>query len=100
MAGRSKLSQQQIEERLVKLSGWTVSQGKLHREYRFSDFAHAFGFMASVAVTAEALAHHPDWSNVWNRVTVDLVTHDVGAITEKDFELAAAMEAVAKKLAA
>ena len=100
MASSTKLSLQQIEERLAELSGWSVSQGKLHREYKFSDFVHAFGFMASVATKAEALAHHPEWSNVWNRVTVDLSTHDAGGITEKDFELAAAMEALAKKLAA
>jgi 4a-hydroxytetrahydrobiopterin dehydratase len=55
--------------------------------------------MASAAVRAEALAHHPEWCNVWNRVTVDLTTHDAGGITEKDFELAAAMESIAKKLA-
>jgi 4a-hydroxytetrahydrobiopterin dehydratase len=55
--------------------------------------------MAAAAVQAEARAHHPEWSNVWNRVTVDLTTHDAGGITEKDFELATAMEAIATKLA-
>ena len=100
MANAAKLSQPDIQAKLAKLAGWTVSQGKLHREYKFADFAHAFGFMASIAVRAEALAHHPEWSNVWNRVTVDLTTHDAGGITEKDFELAQAMEAIARKLAA
>jgi 4a-hydroxytetrahydrobiopterin dehydratase len=99
MPNVAKLSEQEIQARLGKLAGWTVSQGKLHREYKFADFVHAFGFMASAAVQAEAQAHHPEWSNVWNRVTVDLTTHDAGGITAKDFELAAAMESIAKKLA-
>jgi len=99
LANIAKLSDQEIQARLGKLAGWTVSQGKIHREYKFADFVHAFGFMASAAVQAEALAHHPEWSNVWNRVTVDLTTHDAGGITEKDFELAAAMESIARKLA-
>lgn len=99
MASVAKLSEQEIQARLAKLAGWAVSQGKLHREYKFADFVHAFGFMASAAVQAEGFAHHPEWSNVWNRVTVDLTTHDAGGITEKDFQLAAAMEAIARKLA-
>jgi 4a-hydroxytetrahydrobiopterin dehydratase len=99
MANAAKLSQPDIDARLAKLAGWTVSQGKLHREYKFADFAHAFGFMASSAVRAEAMAHHPEWFNVWNRVTVDLTTHDAGGLTDKDFELARAMEAIAAKLA-
>lgn len=99
MANVVKLTEAEIQARLSKLAGWKVSQGKLHREYKFADFVHAFGFMASAAVQAEALAHHPEWSNVWNRVTVDLTTHDAGGITAKDFELAAAMEAIAGKLA-
>ncbi len=99
MANVAKLPVSQIQEKLAQLPGWTISQDKLHREYKFADFVHAFGFMAAAAVQAEARAHHPEWSNVWNRVTVDLTTHDAGGITEKDFELAAAMEAIAKKLA-
>jgi len=99
MANIAKLPASEIQERLAKLQGWKVVQEKLHREYKFADFVHAFGFMAAAAVQAEARAHHPEWSNVWNRVTVDLTTHDAGGITEKDFELAAAMEAVAAKLA-
>jgi 4a-hydroxytetrahydrobiopterin dehydratase len=72
--------------------------GKLHRDYKFADFSHAFGFMAAVATVAEKLDHHPDWTNVYNRVTVDLNTHDAGGITVLDFELAAKMEALALKL--
>jgi 4a-hydroxytetrahydrobiopterin dehydratase len=99
MASRKKLAANEIQDRLAQLSGWSVANEKLHREYKFADFVHAFGFMASAAVKAEALAHHPEWFNVWNRVTVDLTTHDAGGITDKDFELAAAMEAIATKLA-
>jgi 4a-hydroxytetrahydrobiopterin dehydratase len=99
MTNVAKLPEPEIQQKLAELPGWKVSEGKLHREYKFADFVHAFGFMAAAAVQAEARAHHPEWSNVWNRVTVDLTTHDAGGITEKDFELAAAMESIAKKLA-
>lgn len=72
--------------------------GKLHREYRFADFIHAFGFMATAAIAVEAMGHHPEWSNVWNRVTVDLTTHDAGGVTAKDVALAEKLEAIACKL--
>jgi 4a-hydroxytetrahydrobiopterin dehydratase len=88
----------QIEGALSKLPGWSVAGGKLHREYRFSDFAHAFGFMSAAALRAEAMGHHPEWSNVYNRVTIDLITHDTGGITSKDLELAGAFEEIARKL--
>lgn len=81
--------------RLAAVAGWTLAGGKLHREYRFADFVEAFGFMASAALVAERLDHHPEWSNVWSTVVVDLTTHDAGGITAKDFELAAAMEHLA-----
>jgi 4a-hydroxytetrahydrobiopterin dehydratase len=75
--------------------GWAVVEGKLHRELEFADFAEAFAFMGRVAVEAERLGHHPDWSNSWNRVVIDLVTHDAGGrITELDLELARAIESV------
>jgi len=73
--------------------------GKLFREYRFSDFAHAFGFMATAAVLIEKRNHHPEWSNVYNRVTVELTTHDAGGITHRDVELAELLEKIAAKLA-
>ena len=69
--------------------------GKLHRELRFSDFPAAFGFMAQVALVAEAMGHHPEWSNVWNRVTIDLTTHDAGGLTGLDASLASRIEAIA-----
>jgi 4a-hydroxytetrahydrobiopterin dehydratase len=71
---------------------------KLHREYRFADFIHAFGFMATAAVMIESLGHHPEWCNVYNRVVVDLSTHDAGGVTEKDIELAAKLEEIAGKM--
>lgn len=75
-----------------------MANGKLHREYRFPDFVHAFGFMAAAAVAIEAMNHHPEWFNVWNRVNVDLTTHDAGGITERDFKLARKMEDLAKRM--
>ena len=84
----SKLSESEISARLHELTGWTVVDGKLHREFQFVDFVHAFGFMTSAAITAEAMGHHPEWLNVYNRLTVDLTTHDAGGISAKDFELA------------
>ena len=93
----AKLGDDEISRRLSDLTGWTVQAGKLHREYRFADFVAAFGFMASAALVAERMNHHPEWFNVWSTVRVDLTTHDAGGITAKDFELAAAMEQLAGK---
>jgi 4a-hydroxytetrahydrobiopterin dehydratase len=84
----ARLSAQEIETALRALSGWSLADGKLHRELSFANFSAAFGFMTRVALAAEAADHHPDWSNVWNRVVVDLHTHDAGGITEKDVALA------------
>jgi 4a-hydroxytetrahydrobiopterin dehydratase len=69
-------------------AGWSEVDGRLHREFVFGDFAAAFAFMTRVAAVAEELDHHPDWSNSWNRVVIDLVTHSAGGITDKDRELA------------
>lgn len=93
-----KLSENELQEALGGLANWTVAGGKLHREYRFEDFVHAFGFMATCATAIEAMNHHPEWSNVWNRVTVDLTTHDAGGITSKDVELALFLEKLAGRL--
>jgi 4a-hydroxytetrahydrobiopterin dehydratase len=62
--------------------------GRLHRDLVFADFVEAFGFMTKVALVAEAMDHHPQWSNVWNRVSIDLVTHDTGGLSNLDVELA------------
>lgn len=88
MAREVLLDPKQIEEALRALPGWSLVQGKLHRELRFANFSEAFGFMTRVALAAESRDHHPDWSNVWNRVVIDLVTHDAGGITGKDVALA------------
>ena len=87
-----KLTDSEIEARLAGLPGWKVVAGKLHRELQFADFVEAFGFMARCALLAEKRDHHPEWSNVWNKVVIDLTTHDAGGITAKDIELAQAME--------
>ena len=84
-----KLSDDEVERRLGETPGWSVVDDMLHRELRFDDFVRAFGFMASVAVVAESLNHHPEWRNVYNQVAIDLVTHDAGGLSEHDFELAA-----------
>jgi len=82
------------------LPGWSVEAGRLHKEFRFADFVVAFGFMSQVALVAERMNHHPEWSNVWSRVVVDLFTHDAGGITRRDLELARAMDALASPLSA
>ena len=89
-----KLSTQEIERRLGELDGWSVAGGKLHRGFAFDDFVAAFGFMARVALLAEAMDHHPEWSNVYNRVSISLSTHDAGGISRRDFELAAKVDAL------
>jgi 4a-hydroxytetrahydrobiopterin dehydratase len=91
----AKLEPDEIARRLTSLTGWTVVEGKLHREFRFADFVTAFGFMTRAALVAERMNHHPEWFNVWNTVRVDLTTHDAGGISGRDFELAAAMDRLA-----
>lgn len=93
-----KLGAEELNRELKQLSGWSVREGKLHREYKFADFAHAFGFMATAAVLIEKRNHHPEWLNVYNRVTVDLTTHDAGGITAKDVELARTLDSLAAPL--
>ena len=92
---RRKLSQFEIEENLGQLPGWQLKEGKLFKTYRFASFAQAIGWMVSVAIYADKLDHHPDWSNVYNRVDVHLVTHDMGALTTWDVSLAKNMEELA-----
>lgn len=87
-----KLTDTEIEERLRHTDGWTVVEGKLHKELTFADFNEAFGFVARLALVAEKLDHHPDWSNSWNRVVIDISSHAAGGITATCFELAAAAD--------
>jgi 4a-hydroxytetrahydrobiopterin dehydratase len=87
----SRLSHDQAEARLAQVPGWGLADGKLHRELEFRNFVEAFGFMAMVALEAEKLSHHPDWSNSWNRVVIDIASHSAGGITEQCFDLARAI---------
>lgn len=91
---RKRLSDDQIKSRLHELKGWTLRDGKLHREFQFKDFVTAFGFMSSVALIAESMNHHPNWSNVYNKVTIDLYTHDAGGVTEFDIEFSRRVNAL------
>jgi 4a-hydroxytetrahydrobiopterin dehydratase len=86
-----KVSDEQIKK---EIPSWTVKNGKLHRELVFSDFTEAFSFMTKVALHAEKMNHHPEWFNVYNRITIDLMTHDAGGITQNDVELAKFIESV------
>lgn len=83
-----KLNDAEINAELANLSGWAVENGKLHKQFQFNSFVEAFGFMTRVALVAESMNHHPEWSNVYNRVTINLMTHDAGGISALDFELA------------
>ena len=96
----TKLTESEITAALATLPGWTQAGGKLHREYKFADFIVAFGFMSSAALVAQAMDHHPEWSNVWNTVRVDLATHDAGGVTALDLKLAHSMEELAVRLLA
>ncbi len=91
------LSDAERSAALAALPGWTVAEGRnaIVRRFVFKDFNEAFGFMARVALTAEKLDHHPEWSNVYKTVEVTLSTHDAGGVTELDIKLAKAMEAFA-----
>lgn len=89
-----KLTDEEIQQALADRPEWSLENGKLHRELRFDDFSAAFGFMARVALLAESMNHHPEWFNVYNQVTIDLSTHDVGGLSNNDFELAAAIDAL------
>src|SRR6185437_14331389 len=83
-----KLDDREIAAELQKLKGWSIERGNLHRSFEFRDFVQAFGFMARVALIAEAMGHHPDWSNSWNKVVIDLSTHSAGGLSHNDFALA------------
>ncbi len=83
-----KLSEAEVTTLLSKTKGWNLVNGKLHREFACNDFVSAFGNMTRVALVAEAMNHHPEWSNVWNKVVIDLNTHSVKGISDYDFVLA------------
>ena len=89
-----RLAQDQIDAALSKLPGWSVSGGKLHRDFEFVSFNEAFGFMTRAAMEIEKMNHHPEWFNVYNRLSVDLMTHDAGGITQNDVDLAAILNSL------
>ncbi len=93
---REPLDPNAVRDAMTGLSHWTLAEdGKsIGREFRFRDFGEAFGFMARVALAAEKMDHHPDWSNVYNRVDVRLNTHDADGLTELDFTLARKMDRI------
>jgi 4a-hydroxytetrahydrobiopterin dehydratase len=82
------LTEAEVKQRLNEIQGWTLEGGKLHRAFECKDFVAAFGNMTRVALVAEAMNHHPEWFNVWNKVVIDLNTHSVGCISDLDFKLA------------
>jgi len=86
--GLAKLSDEQIQTELQGLEGWSVVDGKLHKEFQFSDFNETFGFMTRASMHIEKMNHHPEWFNVYNKLVVDLMTHDASGITENDTKLA------------
>jgi 4a-hydroxytetrahydrobiopterin dehydratase len=91
----AKLSEAEVDARMSELPGWRREGDKLRRQFQFADFVGAFSFMTRCALVAEKMDHHPDWSNVWNKVDVTLWSHDAGGITDRDFRLAQAMNAAA-----
>ncbi len=92
----SKLSPDQVQAALASLPGWEAANDRLHRTFIFADFIEAWGFMSRAALIAQAMDHHPDWSNVYKTVNVDLYTHDAGGITQLDIELATRMNGLAE----
>jgi 4a-hydroxytetrahydrobiopterin dehydratase len=90
-----KLSEEELRFTLESLGNWELQGGKLHRTWRFRDFVEAWGFMCEAALIVQQMDHHPEWSNVYHTVVVDLVTHDAGGITTRDAELARKLEALA-----
>ena len=86
--GLVKLSDNEIEDSLKELNGWTVLNGKLHKEIEFADFDEAWKFMTIAVVEIQKMNHHPEWFNVYNKLIIDLMTHDVGGISENDMNLA------------
>jgi 4a-hydroxytetrahydrobiopterin dehydratase len=90
-------SEEEVKPRLVFLPGWRFSSNGIQKEFEFRDFVTAFGFITKVAMEAEKADHHPEWSNVWNKVTIRLSTHDSGGVTDKDFQLAETIERHANK---
>lgn len=89
-----RLTDSEINAALAELDGWKLEDGKISRSFKFANFIQAFSFMTSVAIEAEKMDHHPEWSNVYSKVSVQLVTHDAGGVTQLDIDLARKMNAL------
>lgn len=90
-----RLSQEDINNELKNMPGWSVVNEKLHKEFQFESFNQAFGFMTRAAMEIEKMNHHPEWFNVYNKITVELTTHDAGGITKNDVNLAKILNSLA-----
>ncbi len=88
MAEEKKLTPEELTAELDNLDGWTLKDEKLHKVFKFGTFVDAFGFMSKSALSAEAMNHHPEWFNVYNRVEISLTTHDLGGVSARDIKLA------------
>ena len=93
-----KSTDKEIDEFIKHHSRWIIKNRKLHREFKFENFIEAFEFMSQVAIAAENLNHHPEWFNIYNKVTIDLSTHETNAITERDFQLAILIDNLYQKI--
>ncbi len=93
--GMMRLSQTDIDEELKNIPGWSVVNEKLHKEFQFDSFNQAFGFMTRAAMEIEKMNHHPEWFNVYNKITIELTTHDAGGITKNDVNLAKILNSLA-----
>jgi 4a-hydroxytetrahydrobiopterin dehydratase len=89
-----KLSEEQIRKELKNLDGWSIKNGKLHKDFAFENFVEAFGFMTRASLHIEKMNHHPEWFNVYNKISVDLTTHDAGGITQNDISLAKLLDSL------
>ena len=91
----ARLSGEEVARRLRDLDGWQLNEAEhLYKSFRFPDFQVAFAFMTRVALLAEKMDHHPNWSNVYNRVDIELFSHDVGGLSKRDFQLAQAVDGI------
>jgi 4a-hydroxytetrahydrobiopterin dehydratase len=90
-----RLGEAELRARLLHLPRWELRDAKLRREFACADFSEAFAFMTRVALLAEKADHHPDWSNSWNKVVIELTSHDAGGLTQRDLDLASAIDGVA-----
>ncbi|GGG49748.1 4a-hydroxytetrahydrobiopterin dehydratase [Bizionia arctica] len=90
----SKLRDQDIEKKLLRFPGWEYYENAIHSEFEFENFKDCFSAMSRIAFECEALNHHPEWTNIYNVLTISLSTHDAGGVTDKDFKLAEAIELI------